>query len=225
MNLDNRQTNRDTISFMIEVFIDESGNMGRSGKYFVIAAVVCPNSSSKNRLKRIFKKSCLKYSSTKEPLKEIKASEQPFEHLQELSNKVAQKPDHELYIIVVEKKHYKTKLDNNLDYMYLSGFLIKRVLKKYNDDIRITFDARDVKATSLTSIADYLKIKAEMDWGFKHNLEVSRKESHTMYCLQAADLIAHISYRKYKDDRRHLFDIVSPRAEEVIKFPIGKFGK
>jgi hypothetical protein len=110
-------------------------------------------------------------------------------------------------------------------YMYLSGVLIKKILKKYQGDIRITFDARDVKATSLTSIADYLKIKAAVDWGFKQKLEVIRKESHTMYCLQAADLIAHVTYRKYKDGHEHLLSIVMPRIEGRIEFPLGKFGQ
>jgi hypothetical protein len=166
---------------MVEVFIDESGNLGKAGKYFIIAAVACQDEHSKNRLKRIFKKACLSYSPTKKPLKEIKASGQTFEHLQELLTKVALRPDHELFVLAVEKKQHKTKLDNNLDYMYLSGVLLKRILKKYDDDIHITFDARDVKATSLTSIADYLMIKAEVDWGCKHKLEVSRKESHTKW--------------------------------------------
>jgi hypothetical protein len=46
---------------MVEVFIDESGNQGKSGKYFVISAIVCSQPHSKERLKRIFKKACLKY--------------------------------------------------------------------------------------------------------------------------------------------------------------------
>jgi hypothetical protein len=100
---------------MVEVFIDESGNLGKNGKYFVIAAVVCPEDKSRTRLKRIFRKACLDYSSTNTPLREVKASEQSFDNLQELLNKVALRPDHELFILVVEKKHHKTGLENNLD--------------------------------------------------------------------------------------------------------------
>lgn len=210
---------------MVEVFIDESGNQGDTGKYFVIAAIVCPEVQSFHRLKRIFKKACLEYGSRRRPLKEIKGNRLSFARLQELLNKVAARADHEIFILVVEKKHHKSGLPNNLDYMYLSGVLIKRILKKYNDDIKITFDARDVKATSLTAIADYLKIKASMDWGFKHSLEVQRRESHLVYCLQAADLLAHVTYRKYKNGQEHLLGIVRPRVEEIIEFPIGKFGK
>ncbi len=210
---------------MIEVFIDESGNLGTAGKYFIIAAVVCQDNHSKERLKRIFKKACLKYGAPDSPLKEIKGSEHDFVKLQSILTKIALRPDNEIFLLVVEKKHHKPDLDNNLNYMHLSGILIKQILKKYNDDVRITFDSRDVKATSLTSTADYLGIKAKMDWGFKHNLTVLRRESHTMYNLQAADVIAHITYRKYKNQHVHLYNIVQPRIETVIEFPIGKFGK
>jgi hypothetical protein len=210
---------------MIDVFIDESGNQGKSGKYFIIAAVVCSDAHSKDRLKRIFKKACLEYSSSNTPLKEIKSSSLKFPRLQELLNKVAQRTDHEIFILALEKKHLKTGLEPNLDYMYLSGVLIKRILKKYDDDIRITFDARDVKQTSLTSIADYLRIKAMVDWGFKHKLEIKRRESHLVYCLQAADLLAHVTYKNYTYGQEHLLNIVKPRVEEVIEFPLGKFGK
>lgn len=210
---------------MIEVFIDESGNLGRSGKYFVIAAVVCSEAHSKDRLKRIFKKACLDYGAPRKPLPEIKSNALQFAQLQELLNKLALRTDHEIFILAVEKKHHKVDLESNLNYMYLSGVLIKRILKKYNDDLRITFDARDVKQTSLSSIADYLKIKAVMDLGFQHQLDIKRRESHSIYCLQAADLIAHITYRKYKDNHEHLLGIARPCIEEIIEFPLGKFGK
>ncbi|MDB5183155.1 MAG: hypothetical protein JWO47_939 [Candidatus Saccharibacteria bacterium] len=210
---------------MIEVFIDESGNQGKRGKYFIISAVVCSEPHSKERLKRIFKKACLKFSEDGIPLREIKSSSLSFEQLQTLLNKVALRTDHEIFIMALDKKHLKTGLGTNLDYMYLSGVLIKRILKKYNDDITITFDARDVKQTSLTSIADYLMIKAAVDWGFTHKLEVKRKESHLVYCLQAADLLTHVAYRRYADNNKHLLSIVAPRIEEIIEFPVGKFGK
>lgn len=210
---------------MIEVFIDESGTPNGTGKYMVMAAVVCSDAHSKYRLKRIFKDACLKYGTKGKPLLEIKSSLQRFDRLQELLNKVVFRPDHELFLLIVEKKHHKTGLGANLDYMYLSGVLIKRILKKYDDDMTITFDARDVKATSLTSIADYLKIKAKMDWGFKHKLEVRRRQSHKVYCLQAADLIAHVTYRKYRDGKAHLLNIAKPRIEQIIEFPLGRFGR
>ncbi len=210
---------------MIDVFIDESGNQGTSGKYFVIAAVVCSDPHGVPRIKRIFKKACLKYGDSAGPLKEIKAHALDFMQLQSLLNKVALRPDHEIFILVAEKRHMKTNLEHNLHYNYLSGVLIKRILKKYNDDIRITFDARDVKATSLTSIGDYLKIKADVDWNFKHNLQVLRRESHAVYCLQAADLVANVAYKKYANTQTHLLNVLQPRIEAIIELPIGKFGK
>lgn len=210
---------------MVDVFIDESGNQGAQGKYFVIAAIVCSESHSKYRIKRIFKKSCLKFSRTSTPLPEIKSSSLDFMQHQELLNKISLRTDHEIFILAIDKKQFKSNLDNNLQYSYLSGVLIKQILKKYNSDIRITFDQRDVKATSLTSIADYLKIKADIDWGFKHNLEVLRKDSRTVYCLQAADLIAYTAYNRYSSKREHLLKVLSPRIEKLIEFPIGKFTK
>lgn len=209
---------------MVEVFIDESGNQGSQGKYFIIAAVVCPTNRTRFRLKRIFKKACLKYSKEDAPLPEIKSNALGFEQLQELLNKMALRPDYSLFILVADKQHLKTNLDHNLYYNYLSGVLIQRILSKYADDVRITFDARDVKQTSLTSIADYLKIKAAIDWGFKYTLQVARKDSRTVFCLQAADLVAHVAYKKYSADGNHLFGLLRPRIEKLVAFPRGKFG-
>lgn len=210
---------------MIEVFIDESGNLGKGGKYFVISAVVCPDDKSKYRLKRIFKKACLKYSSSNRPLKEIKTNKLKFPRIQELATQIVSKPDHEIFLLIVEKKHFKTKLDSNLTYMYLSGILIKQILKSYDDDITITFDARDVKQTSITAISDYLKIKAYQDWDFKYSLDVYRKESHLVYCLQLADFASNCTYRFYTDGKKQSLNILKPRIEKRIEYPIGKFGK
>jgi hypothetical protein len=135
------------------------------------------------------------------------------------------RPDFEVFILVLDKNQLKTGLGTNLDYMYLSGVLIKRILSKYDDDIIVTFDARDVKQTSLTSIEDYLKIKAAIDWNFKNRLEIKRKESHTVYCLQAADLISHVVYKKYVYSKKHLLNIIQNRIEACIEYPIGRFGK
>ena len=73
---------------MIRVFVDESGNMGQSGDYFVLAAVVFKSDLGFNRVKRIIKREQLvsddgkKWKNGKEEIKftKLKFTEDSFEN-------------------------------------------------------------------------------------------------------------------------------------------------
>lgn len=213
---------------MVTVFLDESGNLGRGGEFFTIAAVVFSQSSGQNRLKRLMKKACLDYSPTDTPLRELKANGLSFPQKQELLNKISVRADHEIFYITAQKK-YVTMLqqgrDKNLVYNYLAGILVLEIIKKYNDDICLNFDQRTTKVASMNSLKDYIKIKAYTTGEFRHTLNVGQYDSHSMYNLQTADILAGIINGSYVRQNSHLIKIIETRLEAKIEFPRKKFDK
>ncbi len=211
------------------MYVDESGNLGKNGKYFTIAAIAVDDKKAYHRIARIMKQACLELAPEGEkPLDEVHSTLLKFEQKQDLLNKLATRADHEIFILVADKKHLTFELSDknrNIGYNYLSGILVKRIVRKYDDDICFTFDGRSTKVTSRDSLLDYLRIKSNIEWGYKHNLDLRQSDSRSVYCLQAADLLANVSYRAYRDDKHHLLDIAKPRIETVIEFPFAKFNK
>lgn len=213
---------------MINVFLDESGNLGNGGEFFTIAAVVFSQPKGEVRLKRLMKKSCLDYSPTSKPLRELKANALSFPQKQDILKKIATRADHEIFYITAQKKHVtmlQQGRDKNLVYNYLAGILTLEIIKKYNDDICLKFDQRTTKVASMNSLKDYIKLKAYTTGNFQHSLAVGQYDSHSMYNLQTADILAGTINGSYARQNRHLLGIIEQRLEAKIEFPIAKFDK
>lgn len=212
---------------VISIYVDESGNLGEKDRYFTIAAIACKDEKAFHRIKRIFKDACLDLSpDNSKPLDEVHSTLLTFEQRQDLLNKLSHRADHEIFLLVADKNHLTFELSDknrNIGYNYLAGILVKRLVRKYNDDIQLTFDGRSTKVTSRDSLLDYLRIKSNIEWGYKHNLELKQADSRNVYCLQAADLLANVTYRAYRDDQQHLLDLARPRIDTVVEFPLAKF--
>jgi hypothetical protein len=213
---------------MIRAYLDESGNLGIDGRYFVISAVVCPDEKSAYRVKRIMKKACLDFAEEgADPLEEIKSYELGFEQKQGLLTKLASKADHDVFLLIADKHNidlFKRNIPLNVIYNYLCGVLAKRIIRKYNEDICFTFDQRSTKVKSMNALSDYIQTKAYTEWNFKHNLEILQRDSKSVYCLQAADLMANVAYCSYRDNRTHLLDISASRIEDKVHYPFATFG-
>ena len=213
---------------MVNVFIDESGNLGKGGDFFTIAAVVFSQTAGQNRLKRLMRKACLDYSPTGSPLRELKANSLSFPRKQQLLNKISTRADHEIFYITAQKQHVtmlQQGRDKNLVYNYLAGILVMEIIKKYNDDICLNFDQRTTKVASMNSLKDYIRIKAYTAGGFQHTLHVGQYDSHSMYNLQTADILAGIINGSYVRQNKHLIQIIEERLEAKIEFPREKFDK
>lgn len=115
--------------------------------------------------------------------------------------------------------------DKNLVYNYLAGILVMEIIKKYNDDICLNFDQRTTKVASMNSLKDYIRIKAYTAGGFRHTLHVGQYDSHSMYNLQTADILAGVINGSYVRQNRHLLKIIEARLEARIEFPQEKFDK
>ena len=89
------------IMLMINIYLDESGNLGRGGDFFTIAGVVYDNKKGLNRLRRIVKKECLRLSGSSTPLDELKFHDLSFTDRQRILNRLTCRDDHSIHYIVV----------------------------------------------------------------------------------------------------------------------------
>ena len=214
---------------MITAYIDESGNLGRGGDYFVLAAIVYNNTKGENRIKRIIKREQQLLTSERHAAKlpEIKSYSLSFSQRQRILNKIVSRADNDIYYLAIYKKNVTLlNLDKpkNLVYNYFAKILTDMIFSKYNDDFRIIFDQRSTCVKSMNSLPDYITIGAYTNYNHADkNVEVIQRDSKTLYNLQAADIIAGTVYYAYKDSYRHFLDIISPRIVKKDEFPRRNF--
>ncbi len=140
---------------MITVFVDESGNLGNDGRYFVIALIVPQRGK---RISNFMKAFCAKNNLT-----EIKASQLSFPQKQDIFNKLTSANDYTVSYIVADKKHITNEQlfrDKNLLYNYLFSFLIRKTIKGSNEDVRIMLDnhsTKTIQAADVIANAIYAK--------------------------------------------------------------------
>jgi hypothetical protein len=207
----------------MQIFVDESGNLGKSGEYFVIACFIPQNYP---RIKNIIKRKRVKFGNTN-PLDEIKTSMLTFQQKQDILDKFTTNKDFSCSYIVTKKKHIKPNLldDNNICYNYLASHLFKQIIvKNKNETIQVFMDNHTVKVKSLNSLEDYIRIEAITKWGFLGKISFSYHDSKSHPALQAADIVSNVVYGKYTYNKINgLYGKLEPFFEHRIKFPYDKF--
>jgi hypothetical protein len=197
---------------MLQAFIDESGDLGYNDGYFIIAMLIA---HKPNRIKNIIKNFCSYHS-----LPEVHTTDLQFPQKQFLINTLTKQADYSVSYIIADKLMIKEKKlfdSNNLLFNYLFSFLVKDVIKANTDDIHFYLDNRTQKVASVSSLKDYITMKAYADWSFDKNLNLEYKNSKDCKTLQMADLVANCIRRKYhwhNDDFYSHLNIV-----KSIKFP------
>jgi hypothetical protein len=207
----------------MQIFVDESGNLGKSGEYFVIACFIPQNYP---RIKNILKRSRIKFGGTR-PLEEIKASSLTFPQKQNLLNKFAISKDFSCSYIVTKKKHIKPNLlkDNNICYNYLASHLFKQIIvKNKSETIDVFMDNHTIKIASINSLKDYIRLEAYTKWGFSGKINFAYHDSKTIPALQAADVVSNVVYGKYTYNKNDgLYGKLEPFFEHCLEFPYDKF--
>ncbi|OGZ96066.1 MAG: hypothetical protein A2676_01900 [Candidatus Sungbacteria bacterium RIFCSPHIGHO2_01_FULL_51_22] len=197
-------------------FIDESGDLGTKGRYFVIT-LLAPQKSK--RISNFMRKFCAKNS-----LQEVKASQLSFPQKQFVFNKLCSANDYTISYIAADKLNIDNKKileDKNLCYNYLFSFLVKKTVKSTQEDITFLLDNHSTKVKSINSLADYIKIKAFTQWGFTHDLSIRYVDSKDSKVVQAADVVSNAIYAKYTYGKDHFYSKLT--ISESIKFPYSKF--
>lgn len=201
----------------MELFIDESGNLGRKNRFFVIALLYPRN---KKRILNI-----AKHFNAKMGTDEIKASQLPFPDKQELLSKLNQFPDHSVSYIAADKRYINSprmRQDKNLCFNYLFMHLVQPIIAQADEDINIIVDDHSVKVGSFNSLKDYIRIKAYYEWGFRRQVNITFTDSKNSKLVQVADLMANIVYNRYEYDRANLYEMVN--IAHSIRFPYAWFG-
>lgn len=214
---------------MITAYIDESGNLGRGGDYFVLAAIVFDNLKGENRIKRIIRKEQLLTAEERQfdSTTEIKSSSLSFKRRQRIINKMTSRADVDFYYLVVYKKNailLNQGKPKNLVYNYFAKLLTDMIFAKYNDNFKIVFDQMSTCVQSMNSLPDYITINAYT----RHNhvdkeVTVIQRDSKTLENLQAADVLAGTVYHAYTYRHAHFLKMIEPRVIKKDEFPKNNF--
>ena len=214
---------------MIEAYIDESGNLGRKGEFFVIAAIVFDSEDGKKKIKRIIHREQAKvaWENHSDIISELKFSQLDFEQRQRILTKIASKENVYFFYIVIRKQNtelLKTSSSKNLIYNYFARLLTDMIFSAYDDDFRIVFDQRSTRIKSMNSLIDYIKISAMADHRhFNKRIEISQEDSKLFNNLQAADMISGAIYTSYTHNYSHFMNIIKPKIIKNIEFPKSAF--
>jgi hypothetical protein len=206
----------------MQIFVDESGNLGTDGRYFVICCLV---STDIKRLKNIIKRSSVAFGGGS-VLPEIKAWRLSLPQKQRLLNDLLKKDDFLCSYIVAEKQHLAPRmlLDKNVCYNYLAKHILKLLVKGANEDVEVILDNHTIKVGSLNSLSDYIRIEAYSKWGFPHGITFRYMDSRDCKALQVADFLSNTVYARYEHGSRHLYDQFQKIIAHSVRFPKARFG-
>lgn len=206
----------------MQIFIDESGDLGRKGRYFVIAALLPKNSK---RIKNIIRRCCVEFGIDK-PLEEIKGSLLKFPQRQKLINCLLAKDDFRIVYIVADKSFLMPELfeRKSVCFNYLTQHMLRQLIKEAKEDIELILDNRNVKVASGNTLRDYLEIEAITKWGFKHKIILRYMNSKESKNLQAVDVIANTIFQNYERNSTHSYRLLRPQIRYGTRFPYQKFG-
>ena len=214
------------------LIFDESGNLGNSGRYFVIACIDTMNYKSlqnmmRNKLriaKKLFSKLAHLHSN------EIKAKDAYPCIKYHLLESIAEK-DITISYIVADLHHVKPALlkDKNILYNYLMKLLIERLVssKDNNTVLNIICDNHTTKVSSANSFEEYIKLCLLYEKEYDIDLRIIYMDSDDgrAYPIQAADYVANALYGLYEYTDKIYYDRFQRKIKYKIHFPYQTFGK
>ncbi len=213
----------------MEVFIDESGDLGfssKSTKFFVVAYVV-PKESwiIRTQIGRILKRL---HRRRKYTGYELKFSNSSHNVRLNVLNKL-RKFDWEAGIIVLEKGKVKNDLKRNITILY-NYTIVHHVMRKLllrlepHESLKIYID-RSLPRSSREAFDDYVRRKAEWVWNVElerhpplstDKIKVFHESSERERCLQLADYIAGAAFQKYERGREEYLRLVEDKITDFI---------
>ena len=214
---------------MIRVFIDESGNLGRGGQYFVLAAAVFDTPQGIKRAARLIRKTQIMLAKDKPIpiIEEIKSCRLSVPQRQRILHKLVAKADIDIFYLVVDKgkvELLRQSKPKNLVYNYFAKLLTDQIFSRYNDDFIVTFDQRSTAVKSMNSLIDYITINAYTS--HQHvipTVQVAQKDSKTHNNLQTADILAGTIAQAYCQQNRHFLSLIEERIVKGDEFPRATF--
>ena len=208
------------------MYVDESGNMGAEGEYFVLAAAVFKTEKSEARVRRAIRREQRLRTDGElllVPRREVKFSRMRFEQRQRLLNEIAGEEVDVFYFVAYKRRCslLMAGKKKNLIYNYFSKLLMERVFRRYDDDFEIVFDQRATAVKSMNSLTEYIQISAYVDFPnlTGKRVTVMQADSRTNFLLQAADVVAGAAAQAYSLGNRHFLEILGRRVKAIDEFP------
>lgn len=214
------------------IIFDESGNLGKSGRYFVIACIDTLDCKSLHNIikrklkiaKDMYPELALKHSH------EIKANE-AYPCIKYHILECIAKKDVNISYIVADLHHVDHKLleDKNILYNFIMKILISKIIteKDKGTKINILCDNKTTKVASLNSFKDYIKLYLNYDCGLQLDLNIAYLDSDAgdAFIVQAADYVANAIYTYYEYNNSIYYNIALHKYYIQDRFPWTKFGK
>lgn len=205
----------------LEVFIDESGDLGfseKSTKYFVVAYVVTNNALPiRTRISRLKKNMNNKHKGSIAEFKFGRDAELTRTRaLSEICN-----CDFELGLVVIDKSYVKSSLRNDppLLYRYLVvNYVVTSLVNAYDlTTIRFVVD-KSLNSKGMQAFDSYLANKLswrqEMEKGHSMpQVEIIHEQSAADSCLQVADYCAGATFARFERLDSTYYDLIRSKIE------------
>jgi hypothetical protein len=204
------------------LILDESGNLGENGRYFVIACLETRDRpalhrSMKNKIEQI--KNLFPFLAHKHEIKARKLL--VFPTLKEDVLAAITALDVNISYIVVDKSSAGEALagDKNALYAYLVWRLLNRVIeqRRAGEKINVICDNRSGSAV-IGSQIDYAARKNDLDF----IIEFKDSSAADAYIVQAADYVANAIYTYYESGYDRFLKCIRHKVGVVEKFPCQK---
>lgn len=221
----------------VSLFIDESGNMGTDGRYFLICALEIDFINQKSlsrRAKRIIHRTKTKYNI--KPITELKGVNLSYSARIDLIGSILYNNIKVRYLVIDLKNTtmlLKKPDDKNACYNYLIFILVRDLIKSNPaiEKVNLYLDNRTVKIGNRLSLQPYLYntlvlSKLETDKKVKRiEFNVNYLESDSCALIQWSDVISNSLFKKYNIGNTEFYDIIKPHIIYKNEFPSNLFGK
>jgi len=213
------------------IILDESGNLGTDGRYFVIACIdtmECKplHNLMKNKLRQTKKI----FSALGVHAHEIKAAEAYPCVKYHILESIAQKNLTVSYI-AADISHIDANLlkNKNILYNFIAKLLIDKIVtaKDTGTKINIICDNKTTKVASANSFKEYMITHLNYERTYNLDLNIMFKDSNAgdSYIIQAADYVANAIYTYYEYGIDLYKNQIDSKIHVAAHFPLGKFGK
>ena len=222
----------------VNLYIDESGNLGTGmGRYFLICALEVDSTLKNSISKRAGRVICrFKQKNAISKITELKGSKLKDEDRLELLDKILFKGIKVRYIVLDLKQTtmlLEKSDDKNACFNYLIQLILKRIVEEYKDveKINLYLDNRSVKIGNRLSLKPYLYNKLVLEQlESKSNVKriefaINYLESESCYLIQWADIVSNSLYKKYNSNNEKFYEKIKPYIIYESKFPSKMFGK
>jgi hypothetical protein len=209
---------------MLEVFADESGDLGfttKATRYFVVAFVITESSHElRTRITRLLKRL---HARRKYALPEFKFS-RTNEAMRLVILQQMMRGQFDVGLCVVDKARIRTNLRSlqNILYNYvLGGNVVHQLLSYYEKDRRMTIVLdKSLSARQRQAFEEYVRDKASYLWRNElkkpgdiapNSIDVRHEPSDKEGCLQIADFLAGSAFSRYEHNDNRFYDVIKGR--------------